>query len=217
MLQKNFYQRHPAQVAKGLLGKTLLRRLNGEVLSGKIVETEAYLGEKDPASRAHMGRKPYNQLMFLDAGKTFIYMVHGNWLLNIVAHSKGGVGGILIRAIEPLQGTETMLKNRNAKDIRDLTSGPGKLTKALAITKDLNGIDVTKKNSKVTIIEQKQENFTVGSSHRIGVKSDLPQELRFSLKETSLSQNLHSNYYFVMVSAISPTVETRRSISLSVL
>jgi len=182
MLQTNFYQRHPAQVAKDLLGKTLVRRLNSEILSGRIVETEAYFGLNDPASRAHMGRKPYNQLMFLDAGKTFIYMVHANWLLNIVAHSKGGVGAVLIRAIEPLQGTQAMLKNRNVRDIRDLTSGPGKLTEALGITKDLNGIDVTDRNSKLTIIEQRRENFTVGSSHRIGVKSDLPQELRFFIK-----------------------------------
>jgi len=151
-------------------------------LSGRIVETEAYFGLNDPASRAHMGRKPYNQLMFLGAGKTFIYMVHANWLLNIVAHSKGGVGAVLIRAIEPLQGTQAMLKNRNVRDIRDLTSGPGKLTEALGITKDLNGIDVTDRNSKLTIIEQRRENFTVGSSHRIGVKSDLPQELRFFIK-----------------------------------
>jgi len=117
MLQKNFYERHPAQVAKDLLGKTLVRSLNDKVLSGRIVETEAYFGENDPASRAHMGRKPYNQLMFLDAGKTFIYMVHGNWLLNIVVHSKGSVGAVLIRAIEPLRGTQNMLKNRSVKDI----------------------------------------------------------------------------------------------------
>lgn len=182
MLLKNFYERHPAQVAEDLLGKTLVRRLDNEVFSGKIVETEAYFGIKDPASRAHMGRKPYNQLMFLDAGKTFIYMVHGNWLLNVVAHAKGGVGGVLIRAIEPLQGIETMLKNRNVNDLHKLTSGPGKLTRALAVTKGLNGIDVTKKNSKLVIVEEKRESFEVGSSHRIGVKSDLPQELRFFIK-----------------------------------
>jgi len=181
-LSIDFYERNPASVAKDLLGKTLVRKLDSETLSGKIVETEAYYGENDPSSRAYRGRKIFNELMFMDVGKTFIYMVHGNWLLNIVAHLKGDVGAVLIRAIEPLQGIETMQKNRNVKHIRDLSSGPGKLTKALAITKELNGVDVTKRNSQLVIVEGKRESFEVCSSHRIGVKVDLPRELRFFVK-----------------------------------
>lgn len=182
ILPRNFYERRPAEVAKDLLGKTLLLKRKGEVLASMIVETEAYFGLKDPASRAHMGRKPYNQLMFLDVGRTFIYMVHGNWLLNIVAHRKGAVGAVLIRAIEPQQGTEIMLKNRSVKDIRDLTNGPGKLTRALNITKDFNGIDVTNGRSNLIVTKEKLESFEIGSSHRIGVKSDLPRNLRFFIK-----------------------------------
>jgi len=178
-LPREFYERAPALVAKDLLGKVLLRKLNSEILSGKIVETEAYYGEKDPASRAYRGRKMFNELMFMDVGKTFIYMVHGNWLLNIVAHLKGGVGAVLIRAIEPIQGIEIMRKNRNVKDIRNLANGPGKLTKALAVTKELNGIDVTRRNSQLVVVEGERESFEVCSSHRIGVKVDLQQELRF--------------------------------------
>jgi DNA-3-methyladenine glycosylase len=181
-LPKDFYEKDPALVAQKLLGKILARRLNNEILSGKIVETEAYYGENDPASKAYKGRKTFNQLMFSEAGKTFIYMVHANWLLNIIAHPKGDVGAVLIRAIEPTQGVETMLENRNVKDLRDLTSGPGKLTKALAITKDLNGTNITKRDSELAVFENKKENFEVGSSHRIGVKKDLPQELRFFVK-----------------------------------
>ena len=182
ILSRDFYERSPVEVAKDLLGKTLMLKKNSGILSAKIVETEAYFGQKDPASRAHTGRKPYNQLMFLDSGKTFIYMVHGNWLLNIVAHQKGSVGGVLIRAIEPLQGTETMLKNRHVNEIRDLTSGPGKLTKALDITKDLNGIDVTDRDSELIVIEEQGEDFERSSSHRIGVTADLPKNLRFFIK-----------------------------------
>lgn len=182
MISRDFYERNPVLVARDLLGKILLRRLNSEILSGKIVETEAYYGENDPASRAYRGRKIFNELMFMDVGKAFIYMVHGNWLLNIVAHLKGGVGAVLVRAIEPLQGIEIMQKNRNVKHIRDLTSGPGKLTKALAITKELNGIDITKRNNQLVVVEGKRESFEVCSSHRIGVKVDLPQELRFFVK-----------------------------------
>lgn len=181
-LSHDFYERDPALVATGLLGKVLVRKLDAEVLSGVIVETEAYYGRRDPASRAYKGRKRFNELMFMDAGKTFIYMVHGNWLLNTVAHLKGDVGAVLIRAIEPRKGIETMQKNRNAKRLRDLTNGPGKLTKALAITKELNGIDVTKIDSQLVILEGEKESFEVCSSYRIGVKVDLPRKLRFFVK-----------------------------------
>lgn len=182
-LSKDFYERNPASVAKDLLGKVLVRRVDSEVLSGKIVETEAYYGGNDPASRAYRGKKKFNALMFMSVGKTFIYMVHANWLLNIVAHVEGGVGAVLIRAVEPIEGIETMRNNRNVKRLRDLTNGPGKLTKALAVTKELNGIDVTEGDSQLVVIEGERESFEVCSSHRIGVKMDLSQELRFFIKE----------------------------------
>ena len=182
ILSREFYERDPARVARELLGKLLIRRINSKVLSGKIVETEAYYGEEDPASKAYKGRKKFNELMFKDAGKTFIYMVHGNWLLNIVAHPKGDVGAVLIRALEPLSGIETMKRNRGVNRLELLTNGPGKLTKALAITNILNGIDVTAKNSKLIIVKEGWEKFEVETSHRIGVKNDLPQKLRFYIK-----------------------------------
>jgi len=182
VLPREFYERDPARVACELLGKLLIRRLNSKVLSGKIVETEAYYGEADPASKAYKGRKKFNELMFGDAGKTFIYMVHGNWLLNVVAHPKGDVGAVLIRALEPLSGIEIMKRNRGVSRLELLTSGPGRLTKALAITNALNGIDVTAKNSKLIIAKDGWEKFEVKTSHRIGVKNDLPQELRFYIK-----------------------------------
>jgi len=190
MLSKDFYKRDPALVAKNLLEKILVRKLNSEVLSGEIVETEAYYGRNDPASRAYKGRKRFNELMFMDVGRTFIYTVHGNWLLNIVAHSKGDVGAVLIRAIEPLQGIETMRKNRNVKSIQDFTSGPGKLTKALAITNELNGTDITERDSQLVVVGGGSESFEVCSSHRIGVKVDLPQELRFFIKRNRFVSRL---------------------------
>jgi DNA-3-methyladenine glycosylase len=181
-LQRDFYEKDPATVAKELLGKTLMRKIDSEILSGKIVETEAYYGEEDPASRAYKGKMKFNELMYAQPGRTFIYMVHGNWLLNIVAHPPGKVGAVLIRAIEPIKGIQTMLKNRDAKDLYNLTNGPGKLTKALAITKELNGIDITKRESMLIITEGKDENIEISASHRIGVRKDLPQKLRFFIK-----------------------------------
>jgi DNA-3-methyladenine glycosylase len=75
-----------------------------------------------------------------------------------------------------------MWNNRNVKKLRDLTNGPGKLTKALAITKDLNGIDVTERDSQLVVVEEGWESFEVCTSHRIGVKADLPQKLRFFIE-----------------------------------
>ncbi len=179
---RDFYARDPALVARDLLGKVLVRKLNSEVLSGRIVETEAYYGRNDPASRAYKGKKKFNELMFKEVGKVFIYMVHTYWLLNMVAHPKGCVGAVLIRAIEPIHGIEFMLENRNVKNIQDLTNGPGKLTKALAITKELNGTDVTKMNDQLMLIKAEEEVIDVCTSNRIGVKVDLPQELRFFVR-----------------------------------
>ena len=182
VLTRKFYEREPSIVAKELLGKILVRKIDSKTLTGKIVETEAYYGEKDPASRAYRGKMRFNELMYAEPGRTFIYMVHGNWLLNLVAHQKGEVGAVLLRAIEPVQGIETMQKNRKVKDLYNLTNGPGKLTKALAITKELNGIDVTTRKSELIVAEGKKEEFEISSSHRIGVKKDLPRELRFFIK-----------------------------------
>jgi len=182
ILERKFYEVDPAAVAKALLGKILVRKVYSKVLSGKIVETEAYYGERDPASRAYKGRMKFNELMFAEPGRTFIYMVHGNWLLNIVAHFKGEVGAVLIRAVEPILGIEVMVKNREVENFHSLTNGPGKLSKALAITKELNGIDVTKKKSELRVTEGKEEEIEISSSHRIGVRMDLPEELRFFIK-----------------------------------
>ncbi len=180
-LPPEFFSRDPEAVARDLLGKILVRRLDGKTLSGIIVETEAYYGVEDPASRAHYGMKPYNRLMWGQPGITFIYNVHNNWLLNIVAHEPGEVGAVLIRAIEPLEGVDLMMRHRMVGDPIKLTSGPGKLTKALRIGKSLNGIPVTSPTSEVFILDNRLK-LDVASSHRIGVKEDLKRELRFFIR-----------------------------------
>jgi len=156
--------------------------MGSEALSGKIVETEAYYGEGDPASRAYRGRKKYNSPMFGEPGRLFVYMVHTWWLLNIVAHRDGEVGAVLIRALEPLEGVSTMIRNRGEKDIREITNGPGKLARALSVTNGLNGHDITVGDSELMAVEGERGCLDVGSSGRIGVTRDLPKELRFYLK-----------------------------------
>jgi len=177
VLPRSFYRRRTDTVAQELLGKILVRRLSDMLLGGVIVETEAYFGDDDPASRAFEGLKNYNRVMFEEPGCVFIYNVHQYWMLNLIAHDDG-VGGILIRAIEPTMGLETMKQNRPVKRLRDLTSGPGKLTLALDVDKSLNGVDATSTNSPVYVLDNEYQN-EIGTSHRIGVTRDLPEHLRY--------------------------------------
>jgi DNA-3-methyladenine glycosylase len=181
ILPREFYQRDPEVAARDLLGKRLVRRLDGNRLGGIIVETEAYYGLDDPASRAYHGIKNYNRLMWSEVGRAFIYNVHKYWMFNIVAHEAKHIGAVLIRALEPTKGMGVMKRNRSVKRIIDLTNGPGKLTTALKIDKGLNGIPVTLPESEIVITDSGIE-FEIGSSHRIGVNKDLDRKLRFFIK-----------------------------------
>jgi len=176
-----FYGRDPAVVARGLLGKRLVRRWGGEALGGFLVETEAYYGPGDPASRAFHGMKRYNRLMWGEPGRAFVYNVHRYWMFNIVAHEAGGVGAVLIRALEPTDGMGIMLRNRPVEDMRELTSGPGKLTTALGIDRGLNGADVTDEGGEICVVDEGRE-VEAGASHRIGVRRDLEEALRFFVR-----------------------------------
>lgn len=183
VLPREFYERDPEIVARELLGKRLVRKLCGRLLEGMIVETEAYYGLNDPASRAYEGIKDYNKPMWKEPGQVFIYNVHKYWMFNIVAHESNQVGAVLIRALEPTKGIETMKKNRSVRKVFDLANGPGKLTIALEIGRRLNGTPVTSIESEIVIADNAME-LEIGSSHRIGVKKDLERKLRFYVKES---------------------------------
>jgi len=178
VFRRGFYERDPALVARELLGKLLILESRGGFLGGVIVETEAYYGLEDPASRAYRGMKDYNRLMWGEPGRVFIYNVHRYWMLNIVSHEAGGVGAVLIRALEPTHGVAIMMKNRPVEDDRQLTSGPGKLTVALDVDRRLMEADVTRPDSEIRVLDRKAD-FEVGTSNRIGVRLDLEEELRF--------------------------------------
>jgi len=181
VLPQRFYERDTATVAIDLLGKKLVRNYENILLEGIIVETEAYYGHKDPASRAFHGKKRYNKVMFEKSGFLFIYNVHMYWMLNFVAHEPGETGGVLIRAIEPTIGITTMKKNRPVEDIRELTNGPGKLSLALRINKILNGKSTFHQSSEVQVHENPLD-FEIEKTYRIGVTRDVEEELRFIIK-----------------------------------
>lgn len=184
LIPKKFYLRDPSLVAIDLLGKFLVRYINNKPVGGMIVETEAYYGINDPASKAYCGRQTkISRMMYEEGGTTLIYMVHGNWLFNIITGKRDEPSGVLIRAVEPLIGLNYMTKNRKKDNVINLTNGPGKLCKALNIDKSLNGLKVYMPNSPVQIyyyIDIPRENIV--AAHRIGVKRDLPIPLRFYIR-----------------------------------
>ncbi len=179
-LPRSFYERDPSAVARELLGKVLVHRSGEGLTSGRIVETEAYYGEGDPASRASRGRGGLSEVMWGPGGISFVYMVHGNWLFNAVAFPEGKAGAVLVRALEPLQGLELMRRRRGVEEERELTSGPGKLTEAMGITGLHHGRDLTDPDGELLILPGRRVRRFM-RSRRIGVKEDLPERLRFFL------------------------------------
>ncbi|MFL6202275.1 MAG: DNA-3-methyladenine glycosylase [Thermoanaerobaculia bacterium] len=138
-LPLSFYRRPAGEVARDLLGRWLVRELDGERLVLCIVETEAYLGAPDRASHAWGGRRTArNESLYLPGGYAYVYFIYGmHWCLNAVTGEKDTGGAVLIRAGEPVEGEERMAANRGRS--RDLATGPGKLCQALGIDRGLDG------------------------------------------------------------------------------
>jgi DNA-3-methyladenine glycosylase len=129
-------------LARYLIGKIVVRDLSGLQMAGRIVETEAY-PPKDPAAHHYRGPTPRTQSMFLSPGHAYIYFSYGNhFMLNVSAEPPGVGGGILIRALEPLEGIAEMERRRGTNRLYDLTRGPGRLAQALGIDRSVNGVDL---------------------------------------------------------------------------
>ena len=139
-LSQSFFQKPTLDVAQALLGKYLVVRLGKNILAGKIVETEAYIGEDDLACHASKGRTPRTEMLYQKAGTAYVYLVYGMYhCFNIVTEHADFPSAVLIRAVEPTEGIEEMQKRRRQKALHNLASGPGKLCMALGITKRING------------------------------------------------------------------------------
>jgi len=148
ILPRDFYNLPTLTVARQLIGARLIRVLEGEKLVGLITETEAYISQKDLACHAKAGITPRTRVMFGESGHAYVYFTYGNhWMLNVVTEREGFPAAVLIRAIQPVEGVETMLERRHGRD----TFGPGKLCQALGITKSENGVDLTTKKAGLWI------------------------------------------------------------------
>jgi len=178
-LPRSFYERGAVEVARDLLGKVLVHGPTG----GIIVETEAYLGGDDLASHSAAGITDRTRVIFGPAGHAYVYLVYGMYdCMNIVAERTGAPGCVLIRALEPVEGVDIMRARRpKARSDRDLASGPGKLTRALGITREHTGKDMTR-GDLVVVAQPVATPFEIAVTPRVGITkcADLP--LRFIMK-----------------------------------
>ena len=144
VLSREFYARDSAIVARELLGKKLVRRLDDILLTGIITEVEAYYGREDSASHAFKGETPRNSVMFGPAGLSYVYFVYGkHYMFNIVTQEEGSAAAVLIRAIYPIDGVQKMQQYRNGND-QHIADGPARLCQAFDIDKKLNRLDLTR-------------------------------------------------------------------------
>lgn len=172
----SFYERKDVvQIAKDLLGKIVVSKIEGKLTSGRIVETEAYIALTDKASHSFGGRRtPRNEHMYAAAGTAYIYICYGmHQMLNVVTNEKEIPDAVLIRAIEPMQGTDIMLQRTGKQKVDNtLTKGPGNVGKALGISKKHSGLlligeEIYICGDRDSLLPEKE----IGESKRIGVES----------------------------------------------
>jgi DNA-3-methyladenine glycosylase len=184
LVRRSFFARPTPDVARALLGKLLVHKFNGHTLAGRIVEAEAYLGAGDPAAHASRGLTPRTKVLFGPPGHAYVYFIYGMYeCLNFVCEEDGTAGCVLIRALEPVSGIEEMRKRRPAaRRLRDLASGPGKLTLAMGITRQHYGCDLTRGDLQVREYATPAPHEVVVTT-RIGISISEHLPLRFYIKD----------------------------------
>jgi DNA-3-methyladenine glycosylase len=167
-----------AQLARYLIGKTIVRKIGRNRISGRIVETEAY-PPGDRSGHAYRGRTARNQWLFLDKGFAYVYFIYGtSYMLNLSAEEPGIGAGVLLRAIEPLQGINLMKQLRKTDKLTDLARGPGRLAMALQIDQRLNGVDLCA-DGPLWLGAAVRESACVSTTVRIGITHEKNRRLRF--------------------------------------
>ena len=181
-LPRDFYERPTLIVARELLGKVLVHRTSAGVTAGTIVETEAYIGEDDPACHAAPGPTRRNAPLYGPPALAYVYLNYGiHYLVNAVTEAEGHPAAVLIRALEPVDGLRLMMKRRAPDgrhiDEEDLCRGPGNLTRALGITLTDNLLDLT--SSRLYIEDRGTHVGEIASGPRIGITVGVEKPWRF--------------------------------------
>lgn len=165
-------------LALALLGCVLVRENGDGVTAGRIVETEAYL-PGDPACHAYRGRSPRNATLFGPPHRAYVYQIYGtSFCFNLSSEPEGEGAGVLVRALQPVEGVQIMQKRREVSGVRDLCRGPGRLCRALAIDRSSDGLDPLT-HPKLWLAQSTAGGARVGRSRRIGVSKAAHRQLRF--------------------------------------
>ena len=187
-LKRAFYTRDVLIVANELLGKVLIKKDGNKRFSGRIVEVEAYDGRIDQAAHTFIGKTKRNEIMFNKGGYLYVYLSYGvHYCCNVVTGTKGIGTAVLIRALEPLEGVNMMIRNRFGKyklvgkELTQLTNGPGKVCKSFGISKNHSGVDLTKDRIYLEDVLLKK-NEEIGVSKRIGITKSIHLPWRFFIK-----------------------------------
>ena len=182
ILTRDFFAQPTLAVARSLLGCHLVREIDGQQVQGLIVETEAYIGPTDSACHASKGRTARTEVMFGPPGYSYVYLIYGMYhMLNLVTQAEEFPAAVLIRAIEPVAGLEVMRANRpvepsQGQQPRNLTNGPGKLCRALAIDRTLNGWDVTSGQTLWLEAGHAPPDAAIASGPRVGIDYARPED-----------------------------------------
>src|SRR5580658_8191923 len=192
LLKAKFFDRDPRRVARALLGKLLVRKTPRGILAGRIVETEAYLGQGDAAAHSAAGRTARNSVLFGPPGHAYVYFIYGNhYCLNVSCLPDGVPGGVLFRALEPVAGIETMAKARglvvakqtdlrNISSLKKIASGPGRMSEALGVTRARdNGKNLVSARSDLRLVDDGYRVRRVMVTPRVGIVKAAEQPLRF--------------------------------------
>ena len=191
-LKTDFFNRDPRRVARALLGKLLVRKTARGIVAGRIVETEAYLGENDAAAHSAAGKTARNAVLFGPPGYAYVYFIYGNhYCLNVSCLPDGVPGGVLFRALEPLAGIARMAKARKITPekksdlfqisfLKKLSSGPGRMAEALEVTRARdNGKSLVSAQSDLRIADDAYRARRVVITARIGIVKSAERPLRY--------------------------------------
>ena len=166
------------ELARYLIGKTLVRDIAAGRRAGRIVETEAYV-VGDAAGHAFIGLTRRNRSLFLERGRAYVYFIYGSYYcLNVAAETHGVGAGVLLRALEPLAGIDGMARERGTEKVRDLARGPGRLAQAMEVDLRLDGVDLCR-DRRLWLGDALRPTGRIGRSVRIGLTKEAHRLLRF--------------------------------------
>lgn len=210
-LKNEFYQQPTLKVAKELLGKKLVRRFADVIVSGWIVEVEAYLWRGDEACHANRGRTKRNETMFGRPGLLYVYPIHAKFCMNVVTEVEGRGAAVLIRAVEPIDGIAKMRYFRGNTELEQLTNGPGKLCSAFCIDRRFNGIDLV--NDDDMWIEEDSKaisrpQWRVHRSGRIGISRAQEKLWRFFVDGNRFVSGRVADHRVPRIESLRPTMAT---------